>query len=81
MRRAGRAADGDFLTFERVEVTADERWFRVDVDAHDVVAGAPTAQEVAMAMEGRWFARDEIAGWNETIYPADLIDMLEATDR
>lgn len=71
----------DFLTFDRVEVTADERWFRVDVDAHEVAAAAPTAQEQALGMEGRWFARAEIAHWPETIYPADLIEMLEETDR
>lgn len=71
----------DFLTFERVEVTADERWFRVDVDAHEVAAAAPTEQEVRLGMQGRWFAREEIARWPETIYPADLIEMLEDTDR
>lgn len=71
----------EFLTFERVEVTADERWFRVDVDEHEVAAAAPTDQEVRLGMQGRWFARSEIATWPETIYPADLIAMLEDTDR
>ena len=70
----------DFLTFERVEVTADERWFRVDVAAHDVAAGALTEQERRLLAGERWFSRDEIADWPETIYPADLIDLLEATD-
>ena len=71
----------DFLTFERVEVTADERWFRVDVDAHEVVAGALTEQERKLLAGERWFSRNEIADWPETIYPSDLIDLLEATDR
>lgn len=71
----------DFLTFERVEVTADERWFRVDVDAHEVRAGALTEQEQKLLTGERWFSRNEIAGWPETIYPRDLLEMLEATDR
>ena len=70
----------DFLTFDRVEVTADERWFRVDVDAHRVAAGALTEQERRLLAGERWFSRDEIADWPETIYPGDLIDLLEATD-
>lgn len=32
-------------------------------------------------IDERWFSRDEIAGWPETIYPDDLLDLLEATDR
>ncbi|KQT34853.1 DNA mismatch repair protein MutT [Sphingomonas sp. Leaf412] len=71
----------DFLTFERVEVTADERWFRVDVAAHDVVAGALTEQERRIMAGARWFDRAELADWPETIYPADLPDMLAETDR
>lgn len=70
----------DFLTFERVEVTADERWFRVNVDAHDVTAAALTDMERRVMAGSRWFERDEIAGWPETIYPDDLTDMLEASD-
>lgn len=70
----------DFLTFDRVEVTADERWFRVDVDAHDVAGAALTDQERELMAEARWFARDELADWPEVIYPADLLAMLEETD-
>ncbi len=70
----------DFLTIERVEVTADERWFRVDVDACDIDPAGHTELERRVMTEWRWFARDEIAGWPETIYPEDLLLMLEATD-
>lgn len=70
----------DFLTFERVKVTADERWFRVDVDAFDVAGAALTEQERALMAEARWFARHELADWGEVIYPVDLLAMLEETD-
>lgn len=70
----------DFLTFERIEVTADERWFRVDVDAHDVVAAGLTELERRVMAGSRWFARHELAAWPEIIYPNDLLAMLEATD-
>ena len=71
----------EFLTIERVAVIADERWFRVDIAGGDVDSSRHTALERRVMTEWRWFARDEIAGWPETIYPADLAAMLEATDR
>ncbi|MCC2981444.1 NUDIX hydrolase [Sphingomonas sp. IC4-52] len=70
----------DFLTIERVEVTADERWFRVDVDVGDIDPSGHTELEQRVMTKWRWFRRDEIAGWYETIYPDDLLAMLEATD-
>ena len=70
----------DFLTIERVEVTADERWFRVDVDAMDIDPAGHTELERRVMTKWRWFRRDEIAGWPELIYPDDLLAMLEATD-
>lgn len=70
----------DFLTFEGVEVTADERYFRVDVEAHDVAHGGPTELERRVMTGWRWFARNEIAGHDEVIYPADLRDLLDRTE-
>ncbi len=70
----------EFLTFEGVEVTADERYFRVDVDAHEVAAGALTALEQRLLAGSRWFEVGELAGWPETIYPADLALLLAATE-
>ena len=70
----------EFLTFEGVEVVADERYFRVDVDTLAVRAGALTALEQRLLAGSRWFAPHELAGWPETIYPADLADLLAATE-
>lgn len=70
----------EFRTFEGVEVTADERYFRVDVIDHNVRAGALTALEQRLMAGSRWFAADELADWPETIYPADLAELLTATE-
>ncbi|MCU6453960.1 NUDIX domain-containing protein [Sphingomonas sp. A2-49] len=70
----------EFLTFEGVEVIADERYFRVDVDTLAVRAGALTALERRLLAGSRWFAVHELADWPETIYPADLADLLAATE-
>ncbi len=70
----------DFRTFEGVEVTADERYFRVDVDTCDVAAGGLTDQERKLLVGHRWFSRNEIAGHDELLYPADLVELLDATE-
>ena len=70
----------DFRTFEGTDVTADERYFRIDIHACDVAAGALTAQEQQVLVGHRWFYRNEIVGHNEAIYPADLVELLDATE-
>ena len=70
----------DFLTFEGVEVTADERYFRVDVDACEVAPGGLTDLEKRVLDGWQWFARDQLAAFEETYYPADLATLLAQTD-
>lgn len=70
----------EFLTFEGVEVIADERYFRVDIDRHEVRAGALTPLELRVLAGWRWFDVHELADWPETIYPADLAAMLATTE-
>ncbi len=70
----------DFVSIEGVPVTADERYFRVKVASDAVDPAGHTPLERQVMQSWRWFARDEIEGWAEPIYPADLIAMLEATD-
>jgi 8-oxo-dGTP pyrophosphatase MutT (NUDIX family) len=69
----------DFLTFEGVEVTADERYFRIDLDGVTVQAGALTESEQRLLDRAHWFTRDEIATCAEDLFPADLIALLDAT--
>ncbi|WP_375397816.1 NUDIX hydrolase [uncultured Sphingomonas sp.] len=70
----------DFLTIEGVEVTADERWFRVDVDAFAVDTGGHTELEQRVMQSWRWFAPDELAAVDEWIYPEDLAALLARTE-
>lgn len=67
----------DFLTFEGEEVTGEERYFLVRVDEAEIRPHALTASEQAVMLGHRWFAREEIAGWDEVIYPLDLVALLE----
>ena len=69
----------DFTTFEGVEVTADERYFRVDVAAHEVRAGALTTLEQQLLHSWRWFAPGELATLHEAFFPADLAELVRTT--
>jgi 8-oxo-dGTP diphosphatase len=69
----------DFLTVEGVEVTADERYFRVDVDRWTVDDAGHTALERQVMTEHRWVAADDLADWPEPVYPLDLAQLLRDT--
>jgi 8-oxo-dGTP pyrophosphatase MutT (NUDIX family) len=71
----------EFVTIERVPVSADERWFRVDTDAVEVDPAGHTPLERRVMQQWRWFTRDELADWPEKIFPDDLVALLEATTR
>ena len=70
----------DFLTFEGVEVTADERYFRLDINTCEVAAAGLTPMERRVLNGWRWFARTDLANHDEAIYPADLAALLDATE-
>ncbi len=70
----------DFVSVEGVPVTADERYFRVDVGEHEVDPALHTDLERRVMQSWRWFTRAELATHAEAIYPADLAAMLELTD-
>lgn len=70
----------EFLTIERVEVTADERYYRIDLDGCTVDPSGHTEVERRLMREWRWFTRDAIAAEREPIFPVDLLAMLADTD-
>ena len=70
----------EFVSVEDLPVTADERYFRVDVDEADIDAAGHTELERRVMTSWRWFTRDELASWPEAIYPTGLGDMLTATE-
>ena len=69
----------NFRTFEGVEVTADERYFRIDIEAHEVKATALTPLEQQVLVGWRWFTLEELAAHDEAFYPADLATLLTPT--
>lgn len=71
----------EFLTIEGVEVEADERYFRVDVDRFDPETSGHTDLERRVMQSWRWFTRDELARLDEAVFPEDLADLLTRTER
>ena len=69
----------DFLTIEGVEVTADERYFRVEVDACEVVSAGHTELERRVMQSWRWFSAAELAALEEAVFPEDLAALLATT--
>lgn len=70
----------EFRTIEGVEVEADERYFRVDVDAHEVTGAGHTVLEQRVMQSWRWFTRQELAAHDEPYFPTDLVALLDATE-
>jgi 8-oxo-dGTP diphosphatase len=70
----------DFITIEDVPVTADERYFRVMVDAPEIDCAGHTALEQRVMREWRWFARAELEALDELWFPRELFDMLDAME-
>ena len=76
------ARGNDFVTFSGEPVTADERYFRVVVEAAPsediwVDTSGHTELERAVMREHRWFERAELAAWHEPIFPPELLDLLD----
>lgn len=72
----------DFVTIEGDPVHADERYFLIRAPANTVVDPAGhTELERRVMTQWRWFTAEELADWPETIYPQDIIPMLDEVAR
>lgn len=73
----------DFETVEGVPVTADERYFRIDIDTAEIDPAGHTELERRVMTHWRWFTPDDLAGHDAeaegAIYPIDLAAMLTRT--
>lgn len=67
----------DFLTIERVEVTADERYFLVRTDARDIDTASHTELEQRVMQQWRWIAPGDLASLGEAYFPEDLATIME----
>ena len=69
-----------FLTIEGVEVEADERYFRVQVEAAAVSTAGHTDLERRVMQSWRWFTAQALAELDEPYHPEDLPALLAATE-
>ncbi|MGJ3649414.1 NUDIX hydrolase [Sphingomonas sp. GlSt437] len=67
-----------FTTLEGVPVIGDERYFLIRTPTTDIATHGHTELERRVMQDWRWFTRAELADWPETIYPRDIIAMLDA---
>lgn len=70
----------EFITIGGVPVTADERYFRVQLPAgfapDAIDTGGHTELERQVMRSWRWFERKELETWEEAIFPEDLAALL-----
>ncbi|TVV70678.1 NUDIX hydrolase [Sphingomonas solaris] len=69
----------EFETVEGEPVIADERYFRIDVDACEVDPAGHTELERRVMQSWRWFTPAELAAHDELVFPVDLAEMLAGT--
>lgn len=69
---------GDYTIFTGEAITADERYFLVHVAGTEIDTSGHTALEQAVMQEYHWFTQADIAGWDEIIYPLDILAMLRS---
>jgi 8-oxo-dGTP pyrophosphatase MutT (NUDIX family) len=67
----------DFVTATGEPVTSDERYFRVRVPACEIATHGHTELEREIMQAHRWFTRDELASWHETIFPPEILSLLD----
>ncbi len=70
----------EFVTAEGEPVTADERYFRIRVPTCDIRTDGHTELERQIMLDHRWFTRAELAGWHETIFPPEILTLLERAE-
>ncbi len=68
----------EFITVQGEPVQADERFFLIRVTHADIDTSGHTETEQALMTQHRWFTQDELDGWPEPVFPANLADMIRS---
>jgi 8-oxo-dGTP diphosphatase len=58
-------------------VTAQEVFFLVRVREQAIETTGHTALEQRIMQSHRWFTREELATWHETIFPEEVLTILQ----
>ena len=68
---------GQYTIFTGETIRADERFFHVRSPHAEIDTSGHTALEQAVMQAYHWFTRHDLANWAETIYPLDIIVLLD----
>ena len=68
----------EFVTVQGEPVQADERFFLIRVAEARVDTAGHTETEQALMTQHRWFTLEELEGWPEAVYPANLAAMIRS---
>ena len=68
----------EFITLEGDAVFADERYFLIRTATTEIATHGHTELEQRVMAGWRWFTRAELADWPETIFPKDIVALLDS---
>ncbi len=68
----------EFITLEGDAVFADERYFLIRTTTTEIATHGHTELERRVMAGWRWFTRAELADWPETIFPEDVVALLDS---
>lgn len=68
----------EFITLEGEAVSADERYFLIHTATTEIATHGHTDLERRVMAGWRWFTRAELADWPETIFPEDIVALLDS---
>lgn len=68
----------EFITLEGDAVFADERYFLIRTATTEIATHGHTELERRVMAGWRWFTRAELADWPETIFPEDIVALLDS---
>ena len=65
------------FSFDGQDYRQSEEYFLVQVDEHDPEPTAVSDLELVSVIGYRWWSRDELRGTDQTVYPSELLALLD----
>lgn len=70
-------AEESEFDFAGMHITQHHTFFVLRVDAHEVDTSGFEALEASSIVEHRWWTRDELRATSDSVYPRDLVRLLD----
>ena len=70
------AAESEF-DFAGMHISQHNTFFVLRVDAHEVDTSGFEALEASSIVEHRWWSRDELRATSDSVYPGNLLELLD----